>query len=59
MDDLWSHLDERQRRLYAAAKARAMGYGGISAISQICGLSRPTITRRINEILSNTKDFMK
>jgi hypothetical protein len=28
-------LDERQRRLFAAAEARAAGHGGIAAISRV------------------------
>jgi len=47
---IWSHLDERQRRIYAATEAVHLGYGGISRISKICGLSRVTITRGVSEI---------
>ena len=36
---LFPCLDERQRRLFAAAEARALGYGGISRVSRACGLS--------------------
>lgn len=35
-------LDERQRRLLAAAEARSLGYGGIPRVSKPSGLSRPT-----------------
>jgi len=28
------HLDERQRRLFAAAEAKAAGHGGIAAVSR-------------------------
>lgn len=47
---LWPHLDERARRLFAASEARALGYGGITLMSRVCGLSRPTITKGIQEL---------
>jgi len=47
---LWPHLDERARRLFAASEARAWGRGGISAVSRACGLSRPTITKGLREL---------
>jgi hypothetical protein len=43
-------LDERQRRLYLANEARAIGYGGISLVSRISGVSRVTITHGMAEI---------
>lgn len=33
-------LDERARRLWAAAEARAIGRGGISRVAEATGLSR-------------------
>jgi len=36
-------LNERGRRLWAAAESRAIGYGGDSLVSAATGLSRPTI----------------
>ena len=45
-------LDERQRRLYLANEARAIGYGGISQVSQVSGVSRVTITQGMSEITS-------
>jgi hypothetical protein len=29
------HLDERQRRLFAAAEAKAAGHGGIAAVARV------------------------
>ena len=43
-------LDERQRRLWAAAEAAAVGRGGISAVSAATGMSRSTIRVGIQEI---------
>ena len=44
LQDKWNslmrHLDERQRRLLAAAEARVLGYGGISLVAEASGLSR-------------------
>jgi hypothetical protein len=38
-------LDERGRRLFAAAEARAAGRGGLVMVSKISGLARSTINR--------------
>jgi len=43
-------LDERSRRLWAAAEATALGRGGISLVSTATGLSRTTIHQGIKEI---------
>lgn len=45
-----SALDERGRRLWAAAEARAIGYGGDSLVSEATGISRPTIRAGHREI---------
>ena len=47
---LWPHLDERTRRLTAAGEAKALGYGGVSAVSVACGLSRATVAKGIQEL---------
>jgi DDE family transposase len=47
---LWPHLDERARRLVAAAEAVRLGHGGVSAVSRACGLSRVTVTKGIREL---------
>ena len=38
-------LDERGRRLFAAAEVRAAGWGGLAVVSQITGLACSTINR--------------
>src|SRR5215469_7715788 len=43
-------LDERTRRLLAAAESKAWGAGGISAISRVTGLSRPVIRHGLKEL---------
>jgi len=47
---LWPHLDERARRMVAAAEALRIGRGGITQVSRVCGLSRVTITKGIAEL---------
>jgi len=47
---IWPHLDERARRLFAAAEARQLGHGGVTAVSIACGLSRVTITKALHEL---------
>jgi transposase len=43
-------LNERQRRLYLANEAKALGRGGISQVSRVSGVSRVTITQGLKEI---------
>ena len=43
-------FDERTRRLWAAAEARSLPYGGISVVASVTGLSRTTILSGINEL---------
>lgn len=47
---VWKQLDERGRRLVAAAEAKDIGRGGITLVHQACGLSRNAIARGITEI---------
>src|SRR2546422_2233442 len=43
-------LDERTRRLVAAAEAKAIGFGGVTMVAQASGLSRGTVIRGIAEL---------
>ena len=43
-------LDERARRRWAAAEARSLGWGGISAVAKATGISDRTIRNGIKEI---------
>jgi hypothetical protein len=45
-------LNERTRRLWAAAEARSHGYGGISAVSRATGIDQETIRRGVRELQS-------
>lgn len=51
---LLPHLDERARRLVAAAEAMSMPHGGVSAVRRSCGMSRTTITAGIRELRKGT-----
>src|SRR5713226_5613974 len=44
-DAVGCKLDERGRRLFAAAEVRAAGWGGLAVVSRITGLARSTINR--------------
>jgi Rhodopirellula transposase DDE domain len=43
-------LDERGRRRFAAAEARAAGFGGIQTVSRVTGIARSTIGRGLAEL---------
>jgi len=45
-------LNERSRRLWAAAEARSHGFGGISAVARATGLHENTIRRGVRELES-------
>jgi len=48
-------LDERTRRLVAAAEAQAIGFGGVTAVAQASRLSRGTIIRGLAELQTASK----
>lgn len=43
-------LDERMRRLVAAAESAAIGYGGVSVVARATGVSRRAITEGMKEL---------
>ena len=47
------HLDERRVRLWAAAEAIALGYGGIAMVARATGLAATRIRRGIEELRSD------
>jgi DNA-binding phage protein len=47
---LGPHLDERTRRLAAAAEAEAMGFGGVAKVARATGYSRLTLRRGLKEL---------
>ena len=50
IDYLLPNLNEIQRRLYLAAEAKTYGYGGVSCISRLSTISRPTIIQGGKEL---------
>jgi hypothetical protein len=43
-------LNEYQRRRYLSAEAKAIGYGGITIVSRLSGVSRQTLTGGVKEL---------
>jgi len=50
-DLLVSVLDEKQYRLYLAAEAKALGWGGVSQVAKATSASRNTISTGIDELI--------
>src|SRR3974390_23214 len=48
-------LDERSRRLVAAAESVAIGRGGISSVSRATGMARQVISRGVQELTQLSK----
>jgi hypothetical protein len=49
-DAVGAKLDERGRRLFAAAEVQAAGYGGLQVVAAITGIARSTINRGEDEL---------
>jgi len=47
---LLPYLNERQRRLFLAVEARALGHGGVVRVARAAGVSRPTIQQGLREL---------
>lgn len=54
-ESLKSELDERGRRLWAAAEADALGHGGVSAVSKATGIAESTVRLGRNQMKIKTK----
>ena len=51
MQELYSRLPEKSRRLYAGVEALKLAYGGISYIAELFGCSRDTLSLGIKELM--------
>lgn len=51
---LKTRLDERSRRLLAAAESQAIGKGGISIVAKATGISRPVIRQGVADLKNPT-----
>lgn len=47
---VYSQMDEKSQRHYAAIEALKLGHGGISYVSGLFGISEKTVSRGIEEI---------
>ncbi len=47
---VYSQMDEKTQRHYAAIEAIKLGHGGISYVSSLFGISEKTVARGIEEI---------
>jgi len=47
---IWTHLDEKGRRLWAASEAKALGRGGLKIVHEVTGISRSVISEGIREL---------
>jgi len=54
-ETLMSELDEKARRLWAAAEANSIGHGGIIAVAKATGLAVSTIRIGQSEIKRSSK----
>lgn len=52
-------LNEYQRRRYLSAEAKAIGRGGISLVSRLSGVSRPTLTEGVKELDNPAAEILK
>ncbi len=52
-EKMMPYLDEKQRRLFLAAEAEAIGHGGITSVREISGASRNTISSGVLEMNQN------
>lgn len=46
------HLNEKQKRIVLAAESRSLGRGGIAIVAKASNVSRPTIYKGLNELLT-------
>lgn len=53
MQELYNHLPEKNRRLYAGVEALKLPYGGISYIAKLFSCSRDTVILGMKELKNN------
>ena len=53
------YLNERTRRIWAGIEAKALGYGGVSAVSHATGLTRNTIAEGIKELEAEKDEILE
>ena len=55
LENILPFLNERQKRIFLGAEAKSIGYGGISEIAKLAGVSRPTIHQGLSDLESGDK----
>ncbi len=55
-ESILSFLNEKQRRLYLSIEAEHFGYGGVTKVSKLSGVSRVVITKGKKEIQETHKE---
>ena len=55
IENILPFLNERQKRIFLGGEAKYIGYGGISKIAKLAGVSRPTIHKGITDLESVDK----
>ena len=51
--EIMSYLSERQKRIFLSIEAKYLGYGGITKVSKLSGVSRVSITKGKKELEEN------
>jgi transposase len=49
-EEIFPHLDERQRRLLLGVEARALGHGGIRLVARAAGVREATVSLGVSEL---------
>ncbi|MCY7360563.1 MAG: ISAzo13 family transposase, partial [Ignavibacteria bacterium] len=49
------HLDEKDKRIWCANESISLGWGGISKVSEVIGITRKTILKGVKELKSQEK----
>jgi len=55
VESIFTHLDERQRRLLMGAEARALGHGGIRLVARAAGVREATVSLGVTELDSGAE----
>ena len=59
IDAVLPTLNEYQRRRYLSAEEKAIGRGGISVVSRLSGMSRPTLTEGVKELDNSETEILE
>jgi hypothetical protein len=54
-EEIFPHLDERQRRLLMGAEARTLGHGGIRLVARAAGVREATVSLGVDELDSGAE----